>query len=136
VKWIPPPDRILKGATASGALIGEPAQQPVGRTGAVGTDQHVFAIGRGDLRDGTGQDVDVIGHGGGTPSEARGSRTGITRTQRNREHLLGVVAPDCQRVIPETALERRCGTFLLAVRGDQGHVDIQDHDQARSVSAT
>ena len=54
----------------------------MGGTGAVGADQRVFAVRAGDLGDGTGQNLDVIGHGVGA---------GVARPHRHGEHRLGVM---------------------------------------------
>jgi len=48
----------------------------LGRNGAVSADQQVLAVRGGDLGDGPGQDVDVIGHG---------VRAGVARTHRHRD---------------------------------------------------
>ena len=56
---------------------------------------------------------------------------GVPGTHYHREHLLGVIAPDRQRVVPEAALERASSELLLTVRGDQGGVHIQNHDLAQ-----
>jgi len=68
-----------------GALRGEPVQQPMGGTSAVGADQHEPAVAGGDLGDGLGQDRDVV---------RDGIRAGVTGTHDHREHLLAVVAPE------------------------------------------
>jgi hypothetical protein len=60
------------------------SSSPVGGTGAVGADQHVFAVGGRDLGNGTGKYVDVVGDGVGA---------GVARTHYHREHRLGRSQP-------------------------------------------
>ena len=92
-------DRVLNGANAFGALGGEPVQQPVGGTGAVGADQQVLAVRAGALGDGTGQDVDVVSHGGGTPAKRGGvepafpGRIATASISSNARHTVGAEMP-------------------------------------------
>ena len=58
---------------------------------------------------------------------AGGVRAGVPGPQHRGEHLLGVVAPHPDRVVPEPALERGRRRLLLRVHGHQGGVDVQHH---------
>ena len=58
---------------------------------------------------------------------AGGVGAGVPGPQRRGEHLLGVVAPHPDRVVPEPALERGRRRLLLRVRRHQGGVHVEDH---------
>jgi len=96
----------------------------VGGTGAIGTNQQLLAMPSRDLGDRLAEDLDVVGSGVGA---------GVAGPQLDREHLGGVVAPHAERVEAERLLERRGSLVLLAVRGDQGGVDVE-HDHLAEVA--
>ena len=118
------PDRVLHGPATFGVQGGDPVQQVVRGSRAVGADQQLAPVRGRDLADGRGQDLDVIGCG---------VRAGVPGTQHQRQRLFGVVAPHPERVVAEALLERHCGTLLLGVRGHQGGVDVED-DRGAEVS--
>ena len=110
---------VLHAAAADLALLGEPVQQCVGRTRAVGPDQQLLAVSGGDLGDRVGEDLDVV---------SSGVRSRVARTELGGEELTGVVTPHAQRVESEGPLEGRCRVLLLAVADHDRGVGVQ-HDQ-------
>ncbi len=97
---------------------GQPVQQSVGGSGAISTDQQLFAVRSGDLGDRRRQHIAVISGGVGP---------GITRAQSGSQQFGGVVTPHPDRVKPEGALERWRRLRFLAVRHHDRGVDVEGH---------
>ena len=71
----------------------------------------------GDLADRCGQHGEVVGEG---------VRAGVARPQQHRQRLGGISQPGPQWMEAVAHLEGRCCPFLVAVRGDQSRVQVDD----------
>jgi hypothetical protein len=118
------PDRVVDGAVG---LVGvvvqgvEEVHEGVAGPGPVHSDQQPGAVGRGELGDRGGDDLDVVGGG---------VRPGVAGAELEEQALAGVVAPHGEQVMAVGLLERAAGVFFVAVGYDDGGVDAQDDERA------
>ena len=109
----------------------QPVQELLRRAGAVGADQDLAArpgprLVSGQLRERGLDDRDVVG-GSVAASISLAQQAG----QRLTSALGAVIDEGPQRVESESAFERRCGLFLVRVRGDPGGVGADDQRAGR-----
>jgi len=122
------PDRLLIGF-GDGPAAGEQhlaprrgqgqqvADQLVAGAGPIDADQQLGPHPSRDLPERRRQHREVVGEG---------VRSGVARPQQHRQALGGIGAPGPQRVEAVPVLERGSGAFLVAARGDQRRVQVDD----------
>jgi hypothetical protein len=93
------PDAVVNPPPGRGVPGGDVPQQVFDGSGAVAGDQQVPPVGRRDLVDRGGQDVQVV---------ADRVRSGVARPELDRQALLRVVAPCCEWMMTLCPLERGC----------------------------
>ena len=84
------PDAVVDPPSGGGVQGGDVGEEVFGGACTVAGDQQVPPVGRGDLVDRGGQDLEVVGDR---------VAAGVARAELDRQALLGVVAPGCERVM-------------------------------------
>jgi len=113
-------DRFGQVVTDTEAHMSAPTgvDESVGESGRIGSGHHLDGLRvDGELRQGHGKQLDVIGGGVGP---------GVAGTKDRGQRFAGGVEERHQRMVTEPPLVGWCRAGLVRMRGDQGAVEVDD----------